>query len=297
LQVGPGSIGPNLTANVTAFSTIPPTSGRIMFQVNGPNVMVPTPYLVSVTGQTSTGTAFASGKPAALTINPPATILSLNPSSGQLGQSLSVTITSQYTNFVQGSTVANFGPGISVGGGTPGQAGPVTVTSPTTATAQLTIAASGTPGPQTVTIATGVQQASLGSAFTILPGGTGTPVITQVNPNSGQQGQQNLSVTITGQFTHFTQGSTTASFGTGVAIVSLTVNSATSATATLNIDAAGVTGMRNVTLTTGAEVATLANGFTVLLPNQACVQPLASLAGGRRIAVARISPMATQAQF
>ena len=32
----------------------------------------------------------------------------------------------------------------------------------------------------------------------------GTPVITLVNPNSGQQGASNIPVTITGNFTHFT---------------------------------------------------------------------------------------------
>src|SRR5258708_21622377 len=40
------------------------------------------------------------------------------------------------------------------------------------------------------------------------------PVITLVNPSTGHQGQQNLFVTITGQFTHFAQRATTPIFGT-----------------------------------------------------------------------------------
>jgi 6-phosphogluconolactonase (cycloisomerase 2 family) len=57
-----------------------------------------------------------------------------------------------------------------------------------------------------------------------------------VNPNTGQQGQQNLSVTITGQATHFSQGTTVANFGSGVQVQSLTVGSPTAATAVLNIN-------------------------------------------------------------
>src|SRR5262249_53217326 len=65
-------------------------------------------------------------------------ILSVNPASAQQGQAnLAVTTTGQYTNFVQGVTQATFGPDISVGGAAEGTLGPVTVTSPTTATAQL----------------------------------------------------------------------------------------------------------------------------------------------------------------
>jgi Glucodextranase, domain B/Bacterial Ig-like domain/Bacterial Ig domain/Bacterial Ig-like domain (group 2) len=89
-------------------------------------------------------------------------------------------------------------------------------------------------------------------------------VLTQVNPNTGHQGRQALLVTITAQFTHFVQGTTTATFGTGVTVTSLTVNSATSATAVLNIDPAAATGVRTVTLSTGSETASFNNGFTVL---------------------------------
>ena len=89
------------------------------------------------------------------------------------------------------------------------------------------------------------------------------PAVTLVNPNTGHPGQQNESVAITGQFTHFVQGTTTADFGPNITVASLTVNSATSATAILNISQTAALGAVNVTLTTGGEVATLANGFTV----------------------------------
>jgi hypothetical protein len=88
-------------------------------------------------------------------------------------------------------------------------------------------------------------------------------ILTTVNPNTGQQGQLNESVSLTGQSTHWVQGTTTASFGAGITVATLTINSATSATAVLNIDPAAA-GARNVTVTTGGEVVTLNNGFTVL---------------------------------
>jgi uncharacterized repeat protein (TIGR01451 family) len=66
-----------------------------------------------------------------------------------------------------------------------------------------------------------------------------------------------------GQLTKWVQGTTTASFGAGVTVVSLTVNSSTSATAVINIDPAAAAGARTITLTTGAEVDTLTNGFAV----------------------------------
>src|SRR5215470_10955466 len=76
-------------------------------------------------------------------------------------------------------------------------------------------------------------------------------------------GRQNISVNLTGQLTHWTQGATTAFFGAGIVVSSLTINSATSATALLNINLAEPATIRDATLTTGAEVVTLHNGFTV----------------------------------
>jgi hypothetical protein len=136
----------------------------------------------------------------------------------------------------------------------------LTVNSATSATAVVNIAAGATVGSSNVTLTTGTEVVTLTNGFTVT---AGTPVLTTDNPNTGQQGQQNLSVAITGQFTHFVQGTTTASFGTGITVASLTVNSATSATAVVNIAAGATVGSSNVTLTTGAEVVTLTNGFTV----------------------------------
>ena len=90
------------------------------------------------------------------------------------------------------------------------------------------------------------------------------PGLTTVSPNSGQQGQTNLIVALTGQFTHFAQGTSAATFALGITVNSLTVNSLTSATANLGIAGNAGLGVGNVTVTTGGEVVTLTNGFTVL---------------------------------
>ena len=101
-------------------------------------------------------------------------------------------------------------------------------------------------GARTVAITTGNEVAALGNGFTVT---ASTPVALSVNPNSGQQGQQNLSVTLTGQSSHFLQGASQANFGAGVSVSSLTVNSPTSATGILNVDPAAAMGARTTTST------------------------------------------------
>ena len=101
---------------------------------------------------------------------------------------------------------------------------------------------------------------TLSNGFTVT---AGAPVLLSATPSSGQQGQQNLSVALAGQFTNWVQGTTIASFGAGITVASLTVTSPTAATAIVNINSAAATGARTITLTTGSEIDTLSNSFTV----------------------------------
>ena len=201
----------------------------------------------------------------------------VNPNTERQGQqNVSVALTGQFTHFVQGTTTALFGAGITVAS--------LTVSSATTATAVLNISATAAAGSRNVSVTTGAQAVTLANGFTVT---NGTPVLTQVNPNTGLQGQQNVSVALTGQFTHFVQGTTTASFGAGISVVSLTVTSATSATAVLNISATAVVGAINVTVTTGAEEASLANGFAVTarLPALTGINPNSGQQGQSNLSV------------
>src|SRR5271155_4402879 len=60
------------------------------------------------------------------------------------------------------------------------------------------------------------------------------PASLAISPASAQQSQSS-SIALTGAFTHFYQGLTTASFGSGVSVNSLTVSSLTSATANITV--------------------------------------------------------------
>jgi len=145
----------------------------------------------------------------------------------------------------------------------------LTVNSATSATAVVNIDPAAPLGTGSVTVTTGAEVAALNNGFTVA---AGTPMVTQVSPHTGYPGEQNVTVAVAGQFTHWVQGVTTASFGPGIAVAALTINSAASATATLNIDASAAAGLRTVTFTTGVEVAALTSAFalealTLVSPN------------------------------
>ncbi len=203
----------------------------------------------SITLATGSSVATATG---AFTIGAgAAAISSVTPASGIQGQSLNVVVAGSGTHFLSGITAANFGAGITVSN--------VVVTSSTSATVSLVVASNAVAGSRQVTLTTVGETASLFGGFTV---GAGTPAITLLTPASAQQGAS-LNVTIAGQFTHFVQGATTASFGAGVTVNSVAVASATSATAAITIDPTAFTGLRSVTVTTGAEAPTAANAFQI----------------------------------
>ena len=238
------SFGAGVTASLTVNS---PTSATAMVNID-PSAAVG-PRNVTLTTNAEVVTA-ANG----FSVTPGTPVLTLaNPNSGSQGQTNEfVTLTGQYTHFQQGVTTASFGAGITVA--------QLTVNSATTATAKLNINPTATIGFRNVQVTTGGEAVGLTNGFQVTPG---VPIITQVNPNTGKQNQQNEVVNITGLFTHFLQGVTTASFGAGITVNSLTVNSDTTAMASITIDPAAALGLRNVTLTTNSEVATMADAFTV----------------------------------
>ena len=71
----------------------------------------------------------------------------INPNVGVPDSTVPVTITGNFTSWVNGVTQVSFGAGISVGGGAVGAAGPVTVSSSGSLTASLNIASNATVGP------------------------------------------------------------------------------------------------------------------------------------------------------
>jgi hypothetical protein len=91
---------------------------------------------------------------------------------------------------------------------------------------------------------------------------TGSQASFAVSPTSGNQGQS-LTVSLTGTGTNWAQGQTVASFGGEITVNSLTINSATSATAQIAISQTAALAPRTITMTTGAEVVSAADAFTV----------------------------------
>jgi len=177
--------GSAVTTTASSVGTVIGSTKIVGFLIPGSiSVSSPTVYAVTIAGQTTTGTAFQSSNASSLTINPLPFVSSVSPNSGLQGQTLSVTITGQYTSFAIGATQANFGLGISVGGAAAGANGPVSVTSATTATANLTIAGDATVGNRNVTVVTGSQTASLANGFAVNASADHPPVAVPGGPYS-----------------------------------------------------------------------------------------------------------------
>jgi hypothetical protein len=170
-----------------------------------------------------------------------------------------VSINTGQTVTLNGTGTANTGPiagySWSIRGGTPAKSsiqnpGVVTFSTPGTYQATLTVTDSAgitDPNPPVRTI-------------TVTPAGP-APTVTSATPNTGGQGQTNLSVVLGG--TNFA-ASPTCDFGAGVEINSCTFNSATQITAVIDVLASAAVGTRNVTVTNAdTQSGTLTNGFSV----------------------------------
>jgi hypothetical protein len=109
------------------------------------------------------------------------TVTVIAPNTIQPAQSESVSITGAFTNWVSGTTKANFGPGIAVGGAAAGAFGPVTVNSATSLTANL-VASGALNGFHTVQIQTGSQTLTVNNGmFVGICNGT-TPTVLSISP-------------------------------------------------------------------------------------------------------------------
>ncbi|MGA9977890.1 MAG: Ig-like domain-containing protein [Candidatus Sulfotelmatobacter sp.] len=199
----------------------------------------------------------------------PAAILSLTPATGGQGNSLSVLVTGSQTNFASGVTTAAFGGGISVTG--------ISVTDALHATVNITIPTSTAVGAYDVSLTTGGEVATILGGFTVTSGSASLSV---VSPPTGTQGTT-LNVDLTGVLTNFVNGTSVANFGAGIAVNSTMVTSATTAVANITISQTATIGSRNVSVTTGAQVASITGGFSVLagVPALLSASPSSAQAG------------------
>jgi hypothetical protein len=119
-------------------------------------------------------------------------------------------LTGQATHWLQGASSADFGSGVHVD--------QLTVQSPTQATAVITVLSTATLGFHAVGMLTDGEFASMAQGLNVVQG---TPVLLSSSPNAGQQATTFEQVL--GQFTHWQQGLTTASYGNGVIVNAFTV--------------------------------------------------------------------------
>jgi hypothetical protein len=231
---------------------------------------------VTVTTDLGAGTTeTATGIGAVQVVGPPSspTILSVTPSTVAAGATRNVTISGGLTHFAAGSSVANLGAGVTVNS--------VTVSSPTSAVANVTVAAGATVGFRDVTVATGGELAAENVTGPLLVAAAtpALPRLTGASPAAGARGAT-VDVAITGADTAFAAGTSVASVsGSGVQVLSTTVTSPTAAVARLQIAGNAPLGFRDLKVTTGTQEATLLDGFEVTAP-AASGQPPTAGSGG-----------------
>lgn len=186
-----------------------------------------------------------------------ATVLGVSPIQGAQGQTLDVLISGQNTHFVNGSSSANFGTGVTVNS--------LSVLSNISARANITINSAATIGFRDVQVTTGSETATESGVGPFLV--TSPPLaiarVTLLSPVEGQRGQT-LNVAITGVNTNFQNGVSRASFtGDGIVVNNTTVTSLTTAVANITIGATATLGFRDLSVTTGSETSVILSGFRV----------------------------------
>jgi hypothetical protein len=201
----------------------------------------------------TTGGETAKGIGAVQVVGAPSApaILSVTPPIVPAGTTRDVTLSGALTHF-SGASLADLGAGVTVK--------KLTVMSPTTAVASVTVAAGATVGFRDVSVQTGGEHAGGGSLLVA----AATPAVARlvsVSPGTGARGTT-LDVALTGADTAFGPESV-ANFGDGVTVERLDVGSPTAAVARVHVAPGAALGLRDVIVTTGGEAAAKVDGFTV----------------------------------
>jgi hypothetical protein len=261
--VSTASYGAGVTVN--SFTVSDSVSGVLSVSIN-PLAFVtssPTCHALTIT----TGTEQVS-LPNQLCVQPGAAALTtVSPNAAPQGSTLTVAVTGQNTHFTAGLTTADFGQGINTSN--------VAVTSPTTATVDLAVSTQATPGFRTALMTTLGESAALSLAFEV---GPNTPTLNAASPFSAQPGQS-LTVRLIGQYTHWQQGTTTATFGQGITVTSVSVVDPSTADVSVVVDPLAAIGGRVVTVATGGEIVS-ATVFSVV-PGGAIISQVAPQSGNQ----------------
>src|SRR6185312_8405115 len=168
------------------------------------------------------------------------------PASANQGQEVVLQLTGVNTHWQQGLTQFSIS-----GGGYDIAVNNVVINSPTSATADVTVSPTAGLGARGVYMVTGGEALSDSGALVVTGG---IPAIAGISPGSIQAGQANVNVVITGLFTDWLEGGVSqVDFGTaqgsGINLISYTVNSDTSITAVINVSPSAPLQYDKVTVT------------------------------------------------
>jgi len=255
---------PQVTTTATSLTPLTGSTSRELGFIVPASLRpsAPVQYQVSVIGTTETGVAFTSTNFLLLTVTPSGgapRILSLNPSSGNPGQTLTVQMAVEGFGANPAGLRVSFGSGISVGGDAEGAYGPVTATA-NTLTAVLRISPTAAPGARAVTVVSGNQGYQAPVPFTV--GASPVPLVSSIEPNSAQPGAS-VSLRIRGINTGFAAGRVQVSLGEGITVSNVTVVSPVELTVPVQVAATAGPGARTLTVTVDGRILTMANAFTV----------------------------------
>jgi hypothetical protein len=219
------SVGPGVP--VGSYPVTATTHGEIVSLPNAVVVTAATPYLSNV-----------------------------SPNSGAQGQTVIVNFTGVFTGFTTGPLTANFGPNVTVNS--------VTASSATAAAANISIDNTAFTGGRTGTLSS--NGTNYNFSFTITPSNaalTSVYLLGTATPASGLQGSS-VSLQVNGANTNWAQGLTSASLGGAITVNRVVVQTATAAEVDVTISANAGVGATSLTMSTGGEIVSLSNAFTVL---------------------------------
>lgn len=227
--------------NFTGLDSVKVGTGII---VNSKNVNSTTQLTanITITAAAATGPrnfSVGASNSQTFTVNNPAPTLSdISPATGAIGQTVTVVFTG--ANFFSDATTINVGEGIIVD--------TIMVTSTTSLTANLTIAAGAAAGSRNFSVTNGGPGGGTSAAktFTIT---NPAPVLTGINPTTGSI-EQTLDVAFMGN--NFFSGITTVNVGNDIIVNSVVFNSASSLTANITIGPAAALGPRSFSVTNSA---------------------------------------------
>lgn len=182
-----------------------------------------------------------------------ATLLSVDADDIAPGASQTITLRGVMTEWTADSVVTA-GSGVTVSD--------VTIVSPTTITATVAVDPGASIGFRPITVSTGSDSETLERALFVAETETAVPSIATIDITNGLAGDT-LTIELTGQNTNFIDGTTMATFGSGINVDSVTVTGPTTAIVSITIAADADNGFRSVRLTTNDEEAVLISGFFV----------------------------------